>query len=350
MRINNLEDRRGVAEQIRKMILAAELPAEVRDALDESYARLNREKNGDGAGSGPVAISVRSSGISEDGVDFSFAGQYSSILNVQGLEALFDAYREVIASAFSLRAMSYRHNAGISPLDFDLAVFCMVMVEPYCAGVLFTHDPSQPQSGRMVISAVPGLGTTAVGGSVPVDLYYPPRSRKYEEADAGELMSGANISLKTLREVPAAGGGLRRERVPEIEAELPLLSLSALEELTRLGEFIESLERSSQDIEWTWSQRDGISILQTRPLRLAASNEGHRLRLPAVTVPLVSGICASSGSAVGKVRIVSSGAEIMRVAGYPDRSLYSRSAAEHSRCRPSLKGVFRCHHRCRQPH
>lgn len=326
------EDTGAVVKEIREMILAAPLPVEIRNPLRDSYTRLALRR-GEGSGiPAPLAVSVRSSGVSEDGADFSFAGQYSSILNVQGLDALYDAYREVIASAFSGRAMSYRHNAGMSPLDFDLAVFCMVMVEASCAGVLFTHDPSRPDSGRMVISAVPGLGTTAVGGSVPVDLYYPPRVESvcipnagiaeypaYDQLDrerlAGELMAGAGISRKTLREVPVAGGGLRQEHVPEEEAELPLLSPAALEELTRLGEIIESLEQGSQDVEWAWSEDQGIAILQARPLRLAASNEGRRIRMPAVAAPLVSGICACSGKAIGRVRIVHSGAELSALCG-----------------------------------
>ncbi len=325
----NLEDISTAANRIREMVVNAPLPPTIRNILAEAYARLERD-NPEGAGEhGTMAISVRSSGVSEDGVEFSFAGQYSSILNVRGLEALFDAYREVIASAFSARAMSYRRNAGMSPLDFDLAVLCQVMFEPHCAGVLFTRDPSQPDSGRMLISAVPGLGTSAVGGSVPADLYHPPRVEpvcipdqgvseypSHDPSDAAvhaeKLMENAVIARKTVREVPDVGGGLRTENVPGEEADQPLLTVAVLEELTRLGEIIESLERRVQDVEWAWSQKGGISILQARPLKLAASSEGRRVRLPSVAAPLVSGTCASSGKALGQVRIIRSGTELQQ--------------------------------------
>ena len=150
--------------------------------MEDGYRQLTQTENKAGKTTSPLAVSVRSSGVSEDGTDHSFAGQFTSILNVIGNQALADAYREVIASGFSARAISYRLNAGLSPVDFDLAVLCQVMVEPYCAGVMLTRDPSQPESGRMLISAVPGLGTMAVDGSAPVDLYHPWRAWQNGEA------------------------------------------------------------------------------------------------------------------------------------------------------------------------
>ena len=163
------------AGQIREMILATPLPQEISLALSEAYHHLESTEKQEDTSSRPLAISVRSSGVSEDGVEHSFAGQYTSVLNVIGIDALFDAYREVVASGFSDRALSYRLNAGLSLADFDFAVLCQVMVEASCAGVLFTLDPSQPESGHMLISAVPGLGTMAVDGTAAADLYRPLR-------------------------------------------------------------------------------------------------------------------------------------------------------------------------------
>jgi len=327
---HNPEDMTTAADRIRELILETPLPPKIQAILEEAYSRLARDNPHAVDDGGTLAVSVRSSGISEDGTEFSFAGQYTSILNVQGRKALLGAFRKVIASAFNARAVAYRQNAGMAPLDFDLAVLCQVMFPPHCAGVLFTRDPSQPDSGRMLVSAVPGLGTAAVGGSVPADLYYPPRVepvcvpdlgvREYPSHDrsddavhAEKLMEGAAIAHKTTREVPAPGGGLRVETVPEEEADQPLLAVPVLEELTRIGEIIESLEQRVQDVEWAWSSAGGISILQARPLRLATSSEGRRVRLPSVAAPLVSGSCASSGKGVGQVRIVRSGAELRQL-------------------------------------
>jgi pyruvate,water dikinase len=334
------EDQERAAAQIREMVLSAPLPLKIRAALEDGYAQLNRRAGNNPDPDAPLPISVRSSGVSEDGAEFSFAGQYTSILNVQGLEDLCSAYREVIASAFSIRAMSYRHNAGLSPLDFDLAVLCQLMVDADCAGVLFTHDPARPDSGRMMISAVPGLGTTAVDGSEPADLYYPPRIETVCIPDIGttelppvnpreksdhlaHIMEGAKISIKKMREVPARGGGLRREALREELADQPLLSLESLDELTRLGSMIESLERGPQDIEWAWSENQGVFILQARPLRLPGASEGKRIRMPPVSAPLVSGSCGSAGRAIGKACIIHSAAELRQWGSLIGRNILS---------------------------
>ena len=301
------------AGQIRDMILATPLPREISLALSEAYEELESAERRERAFSGPLAISVRSSGVSEDGIEHSFAGQYNSILNVIGTEALFDAYREVLASGFSDRALSYRLNAGLLLEDFDFAVLCQVMFEATCAGVLFTRDPSQPESGHMLISAVPGLGTMAVDGTAAADLYRPRRIGQdmdpQEAPSPHSLMDGAEISHKTHREVPAAAGGLELVPLAPEEADLPLLSVEILEELVGFGEMIESLEGMGQDVEWAYSKEMGIAILQSRPLILAVS-KGRRLHVPATATPLVYGTCAARGKSVGRVRIVLSATEL----------------------------------------
>ncbi len=335
---HNHKDISLAAAEIKEMILHAPLPEELNRAMEESYQWLTQTQSMAGRKTGPPAVSVRSSGVSEDGTDHSFAGQFTSLLNVIGSEALVAAYREVIASGFGARAIAYRLNVGLSPVDFDLAVLCQVMVHPHCAGVMLTLDPSQPESGRMLISAVPGLGTMAVDGSAPVDLYHPWRTRQAGEASsppkaaltngaahgamhkelAAQLMDGAQIANKTVREVATAGGGILREEIPAEEADLPLLPAEALAELVHFGETIESLTGMPQDVEWAYckdssenNDKNGeVMILQARPLHLSAS-KGRRIRLPALTAPLVSGTCASSGKAVGRVRRVHSAAELL---------------------------------------
>jgi pyruvate, water dikinase len=298
---------------IRDMILATPLPQEIILALSEAYKKLESAENREHPLSGPLAISVRSSGVSEDGAEHSFAGQYTSLLNVIGVDALFDAYREVLASGFSDRALSYRLNAGLLLEEFDFAVLCQVMVEATCAGVLFTRDPSQPENGRMLISAVPGLGTMAVDGTAAADLYRPRRigqsNSPQEPPSSDSLMDGAEISHKTHREIPAAAGGLELAPLPTEEADLPLLSIEILEELVGFGEMIESLEGMGQDVEWAYSKEQGIAILQSRPLILAVS-KGRRLHVPASATSLVCGTCAAHGKSVGRVRIVHSATEL----------------------------------------
>lgn len=322
------QDINQTAAKIEKLILNTPLPPEIALALNEAYKNLEAsEDRGEGTDQA-LAISVRSSGVSEDGADYSFAGQFASILNVIGTQGLFDAYRAVVASGFSPRAISYRLGAGLNPVDFDFAVLCQVMAKADCAGVLFTRDPSQPENGRMLISAVPGLGTMAVEGSAAADLYRPRRAEQEGEpasacllgpcrclgtisaARAAELLDGAEIARKNLREVPSPEGGLKQETLAEEEAGLPLLSVATLEQLMCFGEMIENLEGIGQDVEWAYTEDRGVAILQARPLRLTAA-KGRRLRLPAAT-PLLTGTCAAAGRAVGRVYTVHSVADLSK--------------------------------------
>jgi len=311
-------DLNRAANRIKSIVMDTPLPDDLAQALETAYHKLAATEAETRGNSGPLAISVRSSGVAEDGVERSFAGQFTSILNVVGVQALYIAYKEVIASGFSARAISYRLNAGLSPLDCEIAVLCQVMATVDCAGVLFTVDPSEHESGRMLVSAVPGLGTLAVGGSSPADLYRPLRSAITENKDSAEnkcaiwltdeqetlLMDGSQISNKTVREVPKEEGGIRLETMPDEETALPLLSAQTLSRLVHFGELLEDLWGMAQDIEWAYSQHSGLSLLQARPLRLAT--KGRRRRSLETTERLLSGSCASSGQATGCVRIVRS--------------------------------------------
>ncbi len=200
------------ANRITSKILDAPLPDDLAQDLENNYRFLQERLGQQQENSSPLAISVRSSGVSEDGVEHSFAGQYTSILNVIGSQSLLVAYKEVIASGFSARAISYRLNAGLPPLDFDLAVLCQVMADVDCAGVLFTVDPSEPENGRMLISCVSGLGTQAVGGSSPADLYRPRRSVLPSEPEKIPDGGAAKITLQRHHQSGDHGPGRDRRK------------------------------------------------------------------------------------------------------------------------------------------
>lgn len=306
--------RAGLAEAaaaIREMVLAAPLPPELAGALSACRRAMGGVLAAvtDGA-----AVSVRSSGVAEDTAAHSFAGQYTSVLNVVGDEALSDAFREVVASGFGARAMAYRQRIGMDPAAFDLAVLVQGMVRARAAGVLMTRDPGRPRSGRMLISAVPGLGTLAVGGAAPADLYRPRRS----DAPAGEGEGEADVFVagKTVREVADVAGGLREEEVPEAEREVALLSPRQVGLLARYGEMVESLYGMPQDMEWAMDEEGGIHLLQARPLRVAS---GGAAPAGPLAVALVSGMCASAGKAVGRILPVRGAAELEEaVAAMPE--------------------------------
>lgn len=319
-----LSDLNSTADRITRKILDAPLPDDLGRDLENNYRLLKQRMEPQPGNSSSLAVSVRSSGVSEDGVKRSFAGQYTSILNVIGSQSLLVAYKEVLASGFSARAISYRVNAGLPPLDIDLAVLCQVMADVDCAGVLFTVDPSEPENGRMLISCVPGLGTQAVGGSSPADLYRPRRSVLPIETETikeagreipdintlqAEIMDLAEIGIKTVREVPKKEGGVEIEHLSADEARQPLLQVATIYDLMRYGQLLENIWGRAQDIEWAFSGTSGLSLLQSRPLRLAS--KGRRNPSHDTAKRLLSGTCASSGKVIGCVRIALSLADLV---------------------------------------
>lgn len=133
-------------------VIAAALPADVADALLAAA---------DALGNGPLA--VRSSGVAEDLPEASFAGQYETILDVRGGEALVAAVRRVFASAFSSRVSVY-HAAQGQHAKGRMAVLVQHQVEATAAGVVFTTNPMTGDRAETVISAVQGSGERLVSG------------------------------------------------------------------------------------------------------------------------------------------------------------------------------------------
>ncbi|MGZ4172501.1 MAG: PEP/pyruvate-binding domain-containing protein [Solirubrobacteraceae bacterium] len=113
----------------------------------------------DELGAGPFA--VRSSGVSEDGADASYAGMYETVLNVSADELTAAADRS-ISSAGAARVASY--SAASHGTDGRLAVIIQRMVAPAAAGVVLTADPITGDRRSTVISAVRGLGDRLVSG------------------------------------------------------------------------------------------------------------------------------------------------------------------------------------------
>jgi pyruvate,water dikinase len=313
-----------LAKQAQGMILASEPSPEFAKELRAAWDRL--------AGSRPQAISVRSSASGEDGREHSFAGQYSSVLGVRSPEALILAFKTVLASAFSTRAMDYRLKAGLGRQSMDMAVLCQRLVDARTSGVLFTVDPMDPGNESMLITAVPGLGELAVSGRAPADVYHPDRA--FAPLDNGdtpdEIAQGthspvsaeidrkadrpvpAEIALKTHRMVPAEDGGVRLEEITGQESVEPLLGPAEIEELRLVSLRIEALSGCAQDIEWSVDKDGRVWILQARPARLAKAQASECA--PGGRVLLSGGVGASPGKAAGRLAVARSKEDLAQAA------------------------------------
>jgi phosphoenolpyruvate synthase/pyruvate phosphate dikinase len=112
---------------------------------------------------------MHSSAVGED-TKASFAGQYISELNVTR-ENILHAYKSVVASKYSPRAILYRLRYGLDDRETPMCVAGIVMIDSKSSGVLYTVDPSRPESSVLKISALWGLGEHLVSGEASPDVF-----------------------------------------------------------------------------------------------------------------------------------------------------------------------------------
>ena len=206
---------------------------------------------------GPIA--VRSSATDEDSVDASFAGQHETLLNVRGFESVHDAVVAVWQSAHSEAALAYRRQLGVDG-EPSCAVVLQTLVEPDCAGVLFTIDPMSGEDVR-VVEAAWGFGEVVVSGLVTPDHVCMDR--------AGTVVSSqAGAKEHALRR--ATDGGLEEHEIePALVGQL-CLDPTQLRRLNDLAGTVETLFGHGQDIEWAFAG-DTLFLLQARPITTAAT-------------------------------------------------------------------------------
>ncbi len=182
-------------------------------------------------GGGPVA--VRSSALGEDGAAASFAGQYETVLGVEGLAALEQAIVTCVRSLHTARAQAYQ-AAQAGGEESVMAVVVQRMVAPRAAGVLFTADPVSGRRDRMVIDAVPGIGEALMSGQQTPDHYL----LAPDDALAEQTLAGTEAVLSA--------------------ADLRALALPARAAAAAMGRPL--------DLEWAIDAAGALWWLQARPI------------------------------------------------------------------------------------
>jgi biotin carboxyl carrier protein len=167
-----------VSGRARARIAAAELPGELREQIIGRYRELGGElaaaaSRGEKRG-GPergAAVAVRSSATGEDAAEASFAGLQDTYLCVRGEQDLIDHVRRCWASLYNAEAVGYRRRFGMAERDLAMAVVVQRMVEPRCAGVMFTCSPTTGDRSVISVEACWGLGSALVSGDVTPDRF-----------------------------------------------------------------------------------------------------------------------------------------------------------------------------------
>jgi pyruvate,water dikinase len=236
---SSLSAAQALQQQIIKVLREAPFPASLADRI---FTELNPWL--------AKKLAVRSSCLVEDSKLTSFAGQYLSVLNVQGQDAILTAIRDCWASQYEGRALSYAiAHRGMPVLSPGMGIVIQEMVNAEYAGVCFTTGPTAKTLDVAIVESVRGCGEQLVSGEKTPSHY--------------EITTKAEIRLR---------------RVPKLETAPPTddLVLAVAAKSRSVADYF----GCPQDIEWAAIGGE-IFLLQARPITVTGNqHRGAPVGLP----------------------------------------------------------------------
>jgi pyruvate,water dikinase len=312
----DVEDVTALAEAgktIRQWVVEAPFPEELENAVTAAYKKLTGDVEN------PPSVAVRSSATAEDLPDASFAGQQETFLNVQGLNEVLVAIKEVFASLYNDRAISYRVHQGFAHEEVALSagIQRMVRSDIGAAGVMFTLDTESGFKDAVFITSSYGLGETVVQGAVNPDEFYVHK----DNVDAGRpAILRRNLGSKAIKMVYGKEGEDRVVTVDVDPAERQRFSLTSeqVESLAKMAITIEKHYQRPMDIEWGLDGSDGqLYILQARPETVESRVDTatvERFQLEERGNVLVQGRAIGQRIGSGVAKIIHNASEMAKVA------------------------------------
>ncbi len=307
----DVDDVRALAQvgaEIRAMVEAQPFPLDLQKAIAEAFVTLQ-------AGNTEASFAVRSSATAEDLPDASFAGQQETFLNVVGIDDVLHKMKEVFASLYNDRAISYRVHKGFAHdvVALSAGVQRMVRSDKGAAGVMFTIDTESGFDQVVFITSSYGLGETVVQGAVNPDEFYVHKPM----LEAGkQALIRRNLGSKLVQmvfatpEEKAASGKLvaTTDVSPELRNRYSLTD-AEVQELAQYALVIEKHYGRPMDIEWGKDGTDGkLYILQARPETVKSQSKGQaeqRYKLKGSGTVLAEGRAIGQKIGTGRVRLVS---------------------------------------------
>lgn len=266
----DMEDMLKKSEEVQQLIITSTLPPELERQLYNQFDQLLEIVGHD------VRIAVRSSALGEDLGRASFAGLYHTELDVDR-EHLIEAYKKVLASKYSPRAMTYRLTKGYRHEDIVMCAGCLAMIEATVSGVCY----SQSISGR--------IGT--------LDIFY-------SHGSAKGIVDGTKTTnhFAMERQPPHR---MVEKVVNPADSNEPLSDAQA-ETLAAICMQLEHHFGSPQDIEWSIDPDGKIYVLQSRPIsvHLFAAENGETRVFEDERLLLRGGVTGCTGAGCGPVYIV----------------------------------------------
>ncbi|MBO4369677.1 MAG: phosphoenolpyruvate synthase [Desulfovibrio sp.] len=284
--LTSLDEAMRLSQDLQAAILSAPLPSDLETAIVAAVDALLAQEGES------VLLALRSSAIGEDSKETTFAGQYRSELNVPPEEACH-VWKEIIASKYSLSAMSYRLQKGIPDASAPMCVGVLAMVQAVCGGVAYSRNPvaTPGKEDCVVINAVKGLPESVVDGASIPDVF---------------LCSHAEppVILERRTERNMLHGIMKDEQI----CHLAHVTLA-----------LEEYYAEPQDVEWALNQKGELIILQSRPLQIASQeeSEGENSITPDSDAVILAqgGIPASSGVSIGQPCILRKEADMFSFPG-----------------------------------
>ncbi|OGI14837.1 hypothetical protein A3K63_03955 [Candidatus Micrarchaeota archaeon RBG_16_49_10] len=288
--VNNPNQLEENTKGIRKMIMKAKVPLDIKSDIFSAYDSLfkknllNYER-----------VIARSSATAEDLPDASFAGQQISVYNIRNKKELLEAVKGCWASLYTARSTFYRENKGFKHEKVLIAVAVQKHLVSDKAGVGFTIHPATGNKEQVMIEGSWGQGDMVVSGSVTPDTFVLDKRN-------GKMVE-RHISSKEKMEIfDEKKGGLKKVMVPPKKQKIPAVSDDELKQLFELALKLEKHYRHPQDFEWA-IEGGKVYLVQTRAVTVVYEKEKGDETLNSYKV-LLKGLAASPGVASGPVKIV----------------------------------------------
>jgi pyruvate,water dikinase len=305
--------------QIQAWVLDTKFPQDLENDIEIAYNKMLSIYGND------ISVAVRSSATAEDLPDASFAGQQDTHLNIKGIEQVKIAIKQVFASLYNDRAISYRVHNGFdhSQIYLSAGIQKMVRSDMGSSGVMFSIDTESGFDQVVLITSSYGLGECVVQGMVNPDEFY-----VYKPALINDKVSiiRKNMGSKNIKmvysETAEAGKSVKTLNVAnELRTKFSLTEAQIVE-LAKFAITIENHYQRPMDIEWGLDGEDNsIYILQARPETVKSQenslNKQTRYKLKDHSEIIIEGRAIGQKAASGKVKVVKDHNDMNSV-GYGD--------------------------------
>lgn len=297
------------SNDIQEIILDADMPKIIKDAVVDAYEDLNVDRAVSKAISNNALnsliktgrelpfVAVRSSASAEDLPEASFAGQQATYLNVKGKDEVVLAVQKCWSSLFTARAIYYRTKNNFPHDKVFIAVVVQRMVNSEKSGVMFSANPATNNENEIMIEAAFGLGEVVVGGEITPDTY---------------IVDKNTLDIKS-KKVARQEYGLFRDKYSgkntktNLTSDKGSLQKISDEEITSLAEYGKKLEEhyhKPMDSEWA-IENNKIYLVQTRPVTTLLKKKSEAEKVEQTHAEkLLEGLGAGPGVGIGRVRII----------------------------------------------